>query len=141
MPEIQAEGEDRASPTEPERNLVDAARDAFAGAIQVAEASLALLRAELKLASRSAVTIIWLGFGLIFLGAAAWLSLNAAIAVGVFQLSDNLFLGIASVAVINTGGAIWVIAGMRRSWRDLTLPQTRALIVSGSRSPPQPEHK
>lgn len=116
------------------RSLVDIARDAFTAAMQVAEASLVLLRAELKLARRSALTIVWLAFALIFLGAAAWLSIAASIAVGVFQLSGNLFLGIATVALINIGGALWAVAGMRRCWRDLSLPQTRALIVSGSGS-------
>lgn len=117
-----------------ERSLVDIARDAFAAAMQVAEASLALLRAELQLAKRSAGMIVGLAFALIFLGATAWLAVAAAIAVGVYQLSGNLFFGIASVAAINIFGALWVIVGMRRCWRDLTLPRTRALIVSGSGS-------
>ena len=119
-----------AAPDIAEPSLVDVARSAFDGAMHVAEASLALLRAELQLAKRSAFTIVWLAFALIFLGATAWLSLTAAIAVGVFQLSGNLFLGIATVTAINSTGALWAIAGMRRCWRDLTLPNTRALLTS-----------
>ena len=120
-----------------ERSLVDIARDAFAAAMQVAEASLALLRAELQLARRSAVMIVWLGFALIFLGAAAWLSFTAAIVVGIFQLSGNLFLGIASVAAMNIAGAFWVVTAISRCWRDLSLPQTRALLVSAPDSSPE----
>ncbi len=113
-----------------ERSLVDIARDVLAAAMQVAEASLALLRAELQLAGRSALMILWLAFVLISLAAAAWLSIIAALVVGIFQLSGNLFLGIATVTVINIAGAFWVITEIRRCWHDLTLPQTRALIVS-----------
>lgn len=124
------------APPASERGLIDVARDAFSGAMQVAEATLALLRAELQLARRSAVTLIGLAFALAFLGTAVWLSVNAAVAVGIFQLSGNLFVGIGLVAVLNIAGAFWVVAGMRRAWRDLTLPHTRAVIASGSgRSP------
>ena len=132
---------DPAAPPIPEPSLVDVARNAFVGAIRVAEASLALLRAELQVARRSAATIIWLAFALILLGATAWLCFTAAFAVGIFQLSGNLFLGIASVAAINIAGALWAIAGMRRCWRDLTLPHTRALIVSGPGSAGEPQDK
>lgn len=137
-PRIESEGE--AAPAS-ERGLVDIAHDAFTAAMQVAEASLALLRAELQLAGRSAISIIWLSFALIFLGVTAWLFSTAAIAAGIYQLSGNLFLGIATVAAFNIAGALWVIAGIRRCWRDLSLPQTRALMASGSASAAKPEGK
>lgn len=140
MSDCNSEG-DPAAPHTPEPSLVDVARTAFDGAIKVAEASLALLFAELQLAKRSATTIIWLAFALIFLGATAWLSFAGAIAVGVYQLSGNLFLGIATVAAINIAGVLWTIAGMRRCWRDLTFPHTRALISSGSVTVPQLQEK
>lgn len=109
---------------------MDTLRDALRGALQVFEASLSLLRSELRLARSSAMAIIWLGFALIALGAGAWLATIAAIAVGVYQLSGNLFLGVAVVAAINLAGLLWVALTMRRCWHDLSLPQTRALIVS-----------
>ena len=109
--------------------LLEAARGALEGAMRVAEASLALLRAELRLAGRSAMTIVWLAFLLIFLGASAWLSLTAAVAVGLYQLSGNLFLGIAAVALANVAGVLAVVLAMRRRWHDLSLPHTRALMV------------
>ena len=140
MSDSDSEG-DPAAAHKSEPSLVDVARTVFDGAMKVAEASLALLRAELQLAKRSAATIIWLAFALIFLGATAWLSLAAAIAVGVYQLSGNLFLGIATVAAINIAGVLWTIAGMRRCWRDLTLPHTRALIASSPVTVPQLQDK
>ncbi|HET9034436.1 MAG TPA: hypothetical protein VFN25_16215 [Dokdonella sp.] len=111
-------------------SLLDTMRDALRGALQVIEASFSLLRSELRLARSSALTIVWLAFALVALGAGAWLSTIAAIALGVYQLSGNLFLGVAVVAAINLGGVVWVTLAMRRCWRDVSLPQTRALIVS-----------
>ena len=132
---------DSEAPPVSERGLVDAAHDAFAAAMQVAETTLALLRAELRLARRSAVNLIGLAIALVFLATAVWLALNAAIVVGIFQLSGNLFLGIALVATLNIAGALWTVAGMRRAWRDLTLPHTRALVASSSERPAQLEEK
>ena len=112
-----------------------AARDALLGAMQVAEASLALLRAELRLARSSALNLVWLSFALIFLGVGAWLATSAAIAAGIYQLTGNLFVGIASVAVANGLGIVAVLVAMKRSWRDLGLPRTRELVL-GVRHPP-----
>jgi len=113
-------------PSEP--SLVEAAQDVLRGALHVAEASLALLRAELKLARSSAMTILWLGFALIFLGAGAWLAATASIAAAIYQLSGNLFVGIGAVALGNLAGAVLVVRSMRRCWRDMSLPRTRALL-------------
>lgn len=112
-----------------------AAREALDGALAVAEASLALLRAELKLARSSALNLVWLGFGLIFLGVGAWLATSAAIAAGLWQLTGNAFVGIGLVALANIVGIVIVLALMRRCWNDLSLPRTRELI-SGLKSPP-----
>ena len=109
-------------------SLMEAAQDVLHGALHVAEASLALLRAELKLARSSAMSIIWLGFALIFLGASAWLAVTASIAAGIYQLSGNIFAGIGTVALGNVIGVFLVIRSMRRCWRDLSLPRTRALL-------------
>ncbi len=114
---------------------LQAARDALAGALAVAEASLALLRAELKLARSSALNLVWLGFGLVFLGVGAWLATSAAIAAGLWQLTGNAFVGIGLVALANIIGIVVVLALMRRCWNDLSLPRTRELI-SGLQSPP-----
>jgi hypothetical protein len=100
------------------------------GAMQVAEASLALLKIELRLARRSAIALVWLGFALVFVGAAAWLSTCAAIAVGIYQVSGNVFVGVAAVALANLGGAVWIVVAMRRCWRDVGLPETRAWVGS-----------
>lgn len=121
--------------TSPDESLLDSLRDALRGALQVAEASFALLRSELRLARSSAMAIIWLAFAFIILGAGAWLSTIAAIAAGIYQLSGNFFIGVAVVAVINLAGIGWVVVMMRRCWRDLSLPQTRALITAASPDP------
>jgi hypothetical protein len=113
-----------------------AARDALLGALKVAEASLVLLRAELRLARSSALTLVWLGFALIFLGVGAWLATSAAIAAGIYQLTGNLFIGIGSVALANVLGIIAVLMTMRRCWRDLGLPRTRELVL-GVRAQPR----
>lgn len=107
-----------------------AAREALEGALRVAEASLALLRAELRLARSSAMTLIWLSFSLIFLGVGAWLATSAALAAGIYMLTGNLLIGIGSVAFANLAGIAWVLHLMRRCWHDLSLPRTRALLGS-----------
>jgi hypothetical protein len=115
------------------------------GAMQVAEASLALLKIELRLARRSAIALVWLGFALVFVGAAAWLSTCAAIAVGIYQVSGNVFVGVAAVALANLAGAVWIVVAMRRCWRDVGLPETRAWLGSikpvTAPDPPAPDQE
>jgi hypothetical protein len=111
-----------------ERDL-DAARDAVEQAVRVAQAALALLRAELRLARSSALLLVWLSFLLVFLGVGAWLAASAAIAAGVYQLSGNLFLGIGTVALANLIGSGIVLLAMRTCWRDLALPRTRRMLA------------
>ncbi|MBN8481264.1 MAG: hypothetical protein J0L88_06685 [Xanthomonadales bacterium] len=138
MPQASDNGESGQQERGPERGLgaaLEAAREALAGALAVAEASLALLRAELKLARSSALNLVWLGFGLVFLGVGAWLATSAAIAAGLWQLTGNAFVGIGLVALANIIGIVVVLAMMRRCWNDLSLPRTRELI-SGLQSPP-----
>ncbi|HMM68060.1 MAG TPA: hypothetical protein PKC03_14070, partial [Dokdonella sp.] len=53
-------------PVHSTESLIASAREALRGAMQVAEAALALLRAELRLARSSALSLVWLGFALIF---------------------------------------------------------------------------
>jgi len=106
----------------------DAARNAVEQALRVAQAALALLRAELRLARSSALLLVWLSFLLVFLGVGAWLAASAAIAVGVYQLSGNLFLGIGSVALANLIGGAAVLFAMRSCWHDLALPRTRRML-------------
>ena len=113
-------------------SLTDSVRDAFASAMHLAEASLTLLRAELRLARSSALSLVWLGFGLVFFGVGTWLALTVAIALGVAEVSGHPLLGVGTVAVINLAGAIWVIRAMRRCWHDLQLPRTRALIANSA---------
>jgi hypothetical protein len=113
------------------RRDFDAARKAFEQAMRVAQAALALLRAELSLARSSALLLVWLSFLLVFLGVGAWLATSAAIAVGVYQISGNLFLGIGSVALANLIGAAIVLLAMRNCWRDLGLPRTRRMLSGG----------
>ncbi len=109
-------------------DLLHAAREVLHGTLEVAEASLALLRAELGLARSSAVNLVWLAFVLVFLGVGAWLATSAAIAVGLWQLTGNAFAGIGVVALGNLAGVAFVLAAMRRCWRDLGLPRTRELV-------------
>ncbi|SFN43017.1 hypothetical protein [Dokdonella immobilis] len=113
-------------------SLIGRARDALISALEVAEASFALLRAELRLARSSALALVWLSFALIFFGAGAWLALSALIATAIAKATGSWLLGVGGVAAGNLLGAGWVLLSMRRCWRDLSLPRTRALIV-GSR--------
>lgn len=102
--------------------------------MRVAEAALALLRAELQLARSSAFLLIWLSFALVFLGVGAWLATSAAIAAGIYQLTGNVFYGIGSVALANVIGVFVVLWAMRGCWRDLALPRTRRMLgrIGGS---------
>ena len=125
-----ADPDDSAPQGSPSESLVDSAMLALRGAMQVAEASLALLRAELRLARSSALTIVWLGFALVFFGVGAWLATSLGIALGIHALSGSFLLGVGAVAVANLVGVAWVLHSMRRCWRDLSLPRTRALLVS-----------
>jgi hypothetical protein len=109
---------------------LESAGATLAGAVQVAEAWLALLKSELRLARRSAIALVWLGFALVFVGAAAWLSTCAAIAVGIYQLTGNVLIGVAAVALANMSAAVWIVFAMRRCWRDVSLPETRAWVGS-----------
>lgn len=118
---------DEASPP-PRSDAFAAAGGALEQAMRVAEAALALLRAELRLARGSALALVWLAFALIFLGVGAWLATSAAIAAGVYQLSGNLFVGIGCVALANLIGVGVVLFAMRSCWRDLTLPRTRRMF-------------
>lgn len=117
-------------------SLIDRATEALRDALQVIEASLALLRAELRLARSSALAMIWLGFALVFFGVGAWLAISLAIALGIHLLTGSFLLGAGTVALGNLIGAAWVLHSMRRCWRDLSLPRTRALLVSTNPSAP-----
>jgi hypothetical protein len=109
---------------------LDSAGGMLQAAMQVIEASFALLKSELSLARRSAITLVWLGFALVFVGAAAWLSTCAVIVVGIYQFTGNVFAGVAIVALVNLSGAAWIVLAMRRCWRDVGLPETRAWVGS-----------
>jgi hypothetical protein len=124
------------SATSAEPDTFSAARAALEQALRVAEAALSLLRAELRLARTSALTLIWLGFALVFLGVGAWLATSAAIAAGIYQLTGNVFYGIGSVAMANIVGVVAVLFGMRGCWRDLGLPRTRRALLRLGRSDP-----
>lgn len=113
-----------------EESLLASAREALLGAMQVAEAALALLRAELRLARSSALSLVWLGFALIFFGGSAWLAISASLAVAIYQLTGNPLAGAGMVALANLAAVAWVVLAMRRCWRDLGLPRTRALLAS-----------
>lgn len=113
---------------DPIPDALAAARAALDQAVRVAEAALALLRAELRLARSSAVLMLWLGFALVFLGVGAWLASGAAIAAGIYQLTGNMFYGVGGVALANLLGVVWVLWLMRRCWRDLSLPHTRRML-------------
>lgn len=102
--------------------------DAGKAALRVAEAALTLVRAEFALARRSALGLVWLGFALVFFGVGAWLATSAAFAAGIYQITDNIFVGIGVVALLNLIGVVAVLALMRRNWRDLGFPRTRRMI-------------
>jgi hypothetical protein len=119
-------------PVHSTESLIASAREALRGAMQVAEAALALLRAELRLARSSALSLVWLGFALIFFGASAWLAISAAIATAIYQLTGNPLLGAGAVALANLAAVAWVVLAMRRCWRDLSLPRTRALLIASN---------
>lgn len=112
----------------PQDGAFVSARIAMEQAARVAEAALALLRAELRLARSSAFALIGLGFALIFLGVGAWLATSAAIAAAIYQLTGNVFYGIGSVALANLIGVGVVLYAMRGCWRDLGMPRTRRML-------------
>jgi hypothetical protein len=118
--------------TQVSASLTESLRDTLASAWHLAEASLALLRAELRLARSSALALAWLAFALVFFGVGAWLALTVAIAMVIAQLSGQPLIGVAAVALINLAGTAWVLLAMRRCWSDLGLPRTRALIAQPS---------
>ena len=117
----------------PHESTVDAARVALDQALRVANAALALLRAELRLARSSALMLVGLGFALVFLGVGAWLATSAAIAAAIYELTGNVFYGVGSVALINIIGVVAVLHAMRGCWRDLGMPRTRRML-RGARS-------
>lgn len=116
------------APDLPQDGAFVSARIAMEQAARVAEAALALLRAELRLARSSAFALIGLGFALIFLGVGAWLATSAAIAAAIYQLTGNVFYGIGSVALANLIGVGVVLYAMRGCWRDLGMPRTRRML-------------
>lgn len=115
-------------PARPREDAFTAARAAFDQAVRVADAALALLRAELRLARSSALSMLGLAFALVFLGVGAWLATSAAIAAAIYQLTGNVFYGVGSVALANLIGVAWVLLAMRSCWRDLGLPRTRRML-------------
>ena len=110
-------------------SLVENAGEVFREVMLVAQASLDLLRAELRLAKSSTFSLVWLGLVSILFGVGTWLATMAALAVGIYQLSGNLFFGIGVVAMANLLGIVWVLVAMRRCWHDLSFPRTRALLL------------
>jgi hypothetical protein len=134
-----ADAGNQADPESSPDSLIDGALQALRGAMQAVEASLALLRAELRLARSSALNIVWLGFALVFFGVGAWLATSLGIALGIHALSGSFLLGVGTVAAANLVGAAWVLYSMRRCWRDLSLPRTRALIISTRAMPTEVE--
>lgn len=129
--------EKEGEPVDPDagtRGVFDTLHDAMASALHIAEASLALLRAELRLARRSAIRILGLGLLLIFLGVGAWLATGAAIAAGIYQLTGNAFYGLGFLALCNLSGIAIVLWMIQRNWRDLSLPRTREMLAGRSAS-------
>lgn len=123
---------DPGAPTPEQRGMLETMRDAFEAALRIAEASFALLRAELQLARRSALRILGLGLILVFLGVGAWLATGAAIAIGIYQLTGNAFYGIGCVALANIVGLVIALLMIRRYWNDLSLPRTRAMLSTNA---------
>jgi hypothetical protein len=117
-----------ATPAE-DADAVAAARAAAAQGARVAEAAAALLRTELRLARSSALWLLGLALLLVVLCVGVWLATSAAIAVGIQQLTGNLFYGVGCVALANLLGAAIVAKAMRTCWRDLGLPRTRRLLA------------
>ena len=115
---------------------IAAARVTFERAVAAIQAAWALLCAELRLARSSAIALAAFALLLVFLGVGAWLATSAAIAAGIYELSGNIFYGIAAVALGNIVGAALVLLAIRRCWRDMSLPRTRRAIGAMTRSKP-----
>lgn len=107
---------------------IAAARITFERAIAAIEAAWALLCAELQLARSSAIAIAGFAMLLVFFGVGAWLATSGAIAAGIYELTGNVFYGIAVVAIANIVGAALMLLAIRRCWRDVSLPRTRRAI-------------
>ncbi|MEO5623718.1 MAG: hypothetical protein ABJB02_07660 [Dokdonella sp.] len=119
---------DADAPSAPPEDALAAASTAFEQALRFAKAAVDLLRAEFRLARSSVMALVWLAFALVFFGVGAWLALSAAIAAGVYQLTGNVFYGIAIVAIANVIGVVLVLRSMRGCWHDLGLPRTRGVL-------------
>lgn len=118
-------------------DVIDQARAVLDAALGTFQSSLALLRAELRLARSSASLLVALAAILAVLAIGAWLALLALIAAGVHELSGNWFIGVGSVFVLNALGIVWVVLIMRRCLRDLGMPRTRRML-SGLQGPGKP---
>ena len=110
------------------RDAFREARHALRRAAKLIEASMTLLRAELKLARSSAMLLAGLAVALLFLAMGAWLAVNAAIAAAVYELSGNVFYGVAVAFLVNITGMIAVVLIMRRCARDVSMPRTRRMF-------------
>jgi hypothetical protein len=108
---------------------IDVVKHALDKSLELAGATMTLLRAELRLARSSALVLVGLSFALVFLGVGAWLATSAAIAAGIYQLTGNVFYGVGAVALANIVGLVLVLLAMRGCWRDLSLPRTRRVIA------------
>ena len=113
----------------PAQEAWDDIATAFTQGLRVADAAWLLCRAELRLARSSAGALSVLALVLVFLVVGAWLALGATLAVGLYELSGSLTLGIGSVALLNLIGAGFVAWRMLVCWRDLSLPRTRRLLA------------
>lgn len=131
---MSAPGDPLEAQADPIPDALTAARAALDQAMRVAEAVLALLRAELRLARSSAIAMLWLAIALLFFGVGAWLAIGAAIATGLYQLTGNMFYGVGGVALVNLLGVAWALWRMRQCWGDLSLPHTRRMLGRTSRT-------
>jgi len=123
-------------PPADEPNFVDLAVASAQSAVELASAALSLVKAEFALARASALQLILLGFALIFFGVVAWLGLAATLTVGLFALIGNLFFSVVIVTAANIAACWLIFLAMRRRYRNLSLPRTRALLLTRNAEPP-----
>ena len=127
---------DAPAPADDGDDTIAIIKSAIDQTLRLAGATLALLRAELRLARSSAFVLICLSFALVFLGVGAWLATSAAIAAGIYQLTGNVFYGVGTVALANIAGILVVLVMMRGCLRDIGLPRTRRVIADLRRPSP-----
>lgn len=95
---------------------------------------LELAKAEAVVARNNAMRIVGATVVMAVLGLAAWLFLCAAIGYGLAALIGRIDVAMAIVAALNIGLIIVLVLAIRRWWRSLQMPHSRAALTDMAKS-------